>query len=77
MQGAASALNERGIFVELEHAEVGVRTHVGIPWKMSGTPCAVVQPAPLLGQHTDEVLRDVLKLPEAQIAGLRERGVLS
>ena len=70
-------LRERGIFVELEHAEVGVRTHVGIPWKMSGTPCAVQQPAPLLGQHTDEVLRDVLQMSEGEIAGLRERGVLT
>jgi benzylsuccinate CoA-transferase BbsF subunit len=70
-------LRERGIFVELEHPEVGVRTHVGIPWQMSGTPCAVEQPAPLLGQHTDEVLRTVLRMPDAEIAGLRERGVLA
>jgi len=70
-------LRERGIFVELEHSEVGVRTHVGIPWQMSGTPCAVQAPAPLLGQHTDEVLRDVLRMTDAQIAGLRERGVLT
>lgn len=69
-------LDERGIFVRLEHPEVGVRAHVGIPWKMSGTPCAVEQPAPLLGQHTDEVLRDVLKMSEQEIAGVRERGVL-
>jgi crotonobetainyl-CoA:carnitine CoA-transferase CaiB-like acyl-CoA transferase len=54
-----------------------VRAHVGIPWNMSGTPCAVESPAPLLGQHTDEVLRDVLQMPEAEIAGLRERGVLA
>ena len=70
-------LRGRGIFVELEHPEVGVRTHVGIPWQMSGTPCAVEQPAPLLGQHTDEVLRDVLRVSEAEAAGLRERGVLT
>jgi benzylsuccinate CoA-transferase BbsF subunit len=70
-------LRERGIFVELEHPEVGVRTHVGIPWQMSGTPCAVEHPAPLLGQHTDDVLRDVLHMTDAQIAALRERGVLS
>jgi benzylsuccinate CoA-transferase BbsF subunit len=69
-------LRERGVFVELEHPEVGVRTHVGMPWQMSGTPCAVEQPAPLLGQHTDEVLRDVLQMSDAEIAGLRERGAL-
>ena len=70
-------LRERGIFVELEQPEVGMRTHVGIPWKMAGTTCAVEQPAPLLGQHTDEVLRDVLHYTDAEIAGLRERGVLT
>ncbi|MGD9894884.1 MAG: CaiB/BaiF CoA transferase family protein [Dehalococcoidia bacterium] len=70
-------LRERGIFVELEHPEVGVRTHIGIPWQMSGTPCAVASPAPLLGQHTDAVLRDILHLPDSQIAALHERGVLS
>jgi crotonobetainyl-CoA:carnitine CoA-transferase CaiB-like acyl-CoA transferase len=70
-------LRERGVFVQLEHPEAGVRTHVGIPWQMSGTPCAVEQPAPLLGQHTDEVLRDILHMPDAEIAGLRERGVLT
>jgi benzylsuccinate CoA-transferase BbsF subunit len=69
-------LRERGIFVELEHPEVGVRAHVGIPWHLSATPCAVERPAPLLGQHTDEVLRDVLGMDAAAIAGLRDRGVL-
>jgi benzylsuccinate CoA-transferase BbsF subunit len=68
-------LRERGILVELEHLEVGKRIHVGIPWQMSGTPCAVQTPAPLLGQHTDEVLREVLRMSDAEIARLRERGI--
>ena len=34
-------LAERGYLVELEHPEIGKRKHAGIPWKMSGTPCAV------------------------------------
>ena len=68
-------LRARGILVELEHLEVGERIHVGIPWQMSGTPCAVQAPAPLLGQHTDEVLREVLRMPDAEIARLRERGI--
>jgi benzylsuccinate CoA-transferase BbsF subunit len=69
-------LNERGIFVELEHSEVGVRRHVGIPYKMSGTPVAVRSPAPCLGQHTDQVLREILKMPDDEIAVLRAKGVL-
>jgi len=70
-------LRARGIFVELPHAEVGVRTHVGIPWHLSETPCTVQVPAPLLGEHTDEVLRDVLGYADQPIERLRERGLFS
>jgi len=69
-------LNERGIFVELEHPEVGVRRHIGIPYTMSGTPVAVRAPAPCLGQHTDYVLKDILKMSDAEVADLRAKGVL-
>ncbi len=69
-------LNERAIFVELEHLEVGVRRHIGIPYKMSGTPVQVRRPAPLLGQDTDDILRDILHMSDAEIAALREKGVL-
>lgn len=72
---ADAHLQERGVFVELEHPEVGKRAHVGIPWKLSATPCAVERPAPLLGQHTAEVLREVLHRSDEAIAGLRARGV--
>jgi benzylsuccinate CoA-transferase BbsF subunit len=69
-------LNERGIFVELEHPEVGVRRHIGIPYHMSETPVAVRRPAPCLGQHTDQVLREVLHMSDEEIASLRAKGVL-
>jgi len=42
-------LRERGFLVELNHPEVGRRTHAGIPWTMSGTPCTVRSPAPMFG----------------------------
>ena len=63
-------------FVSLEHPEVGRQLHIGVPWVMSGTPCAVRRPAPCLGEHTDRVLRDILEYPEEKIAALREGGVL-
>lgn len=69
-------LNERGIFVELEHPEVGVRRHIGIPYKLSGTPVQVRRPAPCLGEHTDYVLREILKMSDDEIMALREKGVL-
>ena len=48
----------RGALVECEHPVAGRIRMVGPPVRMSETPGAVRAPAPLLGQHTDEVLRD-------------------
>ena len=47
---------------------------VGAPVRLSETPGAVRTPAPLLGQHTDEVLRDLLELGADEVAKLRARG---
>ena len=66
----------RGYFVELEHAEVGKRRHLGIPWKMSRTPCEIRRPAPLFGQDTDYVLEEVIGLSSDEIAALRTKEVL-
>ena len=66
----------RGFFVELEHPEVGKRRHLGIPWKMSRTPCEVRRPAPCLGQDTDYVLSDILGLSREDISSLRAKEVL-
>ena len=63
-------------FVELEHPEVGTRRHIGIPWKMSRTPCEVKRPAPCMGQDTDYVLEQILGLGKAEIATLRSHDVL-
>ncbi|MGH7966440.1 MAG: CaiB/BaiF CoA transferase family protein [Candidatus Binatia bacterium] len=66
----------RGFFVELEHAEVGKMRHMGIPWKMSRTPCQVQRPAPCMGQDTDYVMGDVLGLSSAEIASLKAQEIL-
>ncbi len=69
-------LAERGFFVELPHPEVGVRRHLGIPYRLHGTPLSVRRAAPCLGQDTDAVLREVLGYEEERIRALREAGVL-
>jgi benzylsuccinate CoA-transferase BbsF subunit len=69
-------INSRGYFVELEHPEVGVKKHCGIPWKMSRTECAVRAPAPCIGQHTDEILTDMLGYGREEIDRLRALGAL-
>ena len=69
-------LREEGFFVELEHPEVGRKLHLGIPWRMSGTPCSVTRPAPLLGEHTEFVLRNVLGYDDERIQNLLASGAL-
>jgi benzylsuccinate CoA-transferase BbsF subunit len=69
-------LQARGCLVEKEHPEIGRRIHVGIPWRMSVTPCEVRAAAPLRGQHTDEILKDLLGFSEEKIQGLRTKQIL-
>ena len=61
-------LRARDFFVTVDHPEVGARPVLGHPWRMSGMKTPNYKPAPLLGQHSAYVLRDVLGLPadEAQ-----------
>jgi benzylsuccinate CoA-transferase BbsF subunit len=71
-----SHLNQRGFFARLPHAEVGVQTHTGIPWRFTNAPNGVRTPAPLLGADTDTVLRDLLGYSAEEIARLKEEQVL-
>ena len=45
--------------VEMEHPEAGTVYGLGIPIKLSATPGSIRRPAPLLGQHTDEILAEL------------------
>lgn len=49
---------------------------LGSPLQMGASPTLPVTPAPLLGEDTDEVLRTLLHLSQADIAGLREDNVI-
>ena len=49
----------RGMVVEVDHPVAGATRAIGLPIKFSGTPGAVHRPAPLLGQHTSEVLAEL------------------
>ena len=46
----------REMVVEMEHPEAGTVRALGIPVKLSATPGTIRRPAPLLGQHSDEIL---------------------
>jgi formyl-CoA transferase len=66
----------RGMEVKLAHPLAGEVRLVRSPMKMSATPASSGQAPPLLGQHTDEVLAEVLGKSDAEIAALREKKVL-
>jgi crotonobetainyl-CoA:carnitine CoA-transferase CaiB-like acyl-CoA transferase len=69
-------LQHRGFFVELDHPRMGRVRYDGHQFHLSDSPGALWAPAPLLGQHTDEVLRDIVHLPPRIIAQLRHDRVL-
>jgi crotonobetainyl-CoA:carnitine CoA-transferase CaiB-like acyl-CoA transferase len=66
----------RGVLVESTHPVAGTIQVVGPPVRMSETPGSVRTAAPLLGEHTDDVLRQRLGLTDAEITRLREAGAL-
>jgi crotonobetainyl-CoA:carnitine CoA-transferase CaiB-like acyl-CoA transferase len=66
----------RGVLVDCEHPVAGRIKMVGPPVRMSDTPGSVRAPAPLLGEHTDEVIRERLALADGELARLRETGAI-
>ncbi|MGH2626471.1 MAG: CaiB/BaiF CoA transferase family protein, partial [Anaerolineales bacterium] len=66
----------RDALVEMDHPRAGKVRMVGVPVRLSGTPGAVRTPAPTLGEHTDQVLGDLLQLGADEVAALRAAGVI-
>ncbi len=71
-----SSLRATGTVVEVEHPARGRYLTVGNPIKLSDSP-ADVRRSPLLGEHTDEVLREVLRFSAKEIADIKASGALS
>jgi crotonobetainyl-CoA:carnitine CoA-transferase CaiB-like acyl-CoA transferase len=66
----------RGSLVESTHPVAGSIRMTGPPVRMSDTPGTVRTPAPLLGEHTEEILRDRLGMAPTDITRLRDAGVV-
>jgi crotonobetainyl-CoA:carnitine CoA-transferase CaiB-like acyl-CoA transferase len=67
----------RGFFETVSHPVIGSHEHPALPVRLGGEARRwYVRPAPTLGQHTEEILRDLLGLDEEAIARLRAAGVI-
>ncbi|MDQ1503820.1 MAG: formyl-CoA transferase [Actinomycetota bacterium] len=69
------SLRATGTIVEVEHPVRGCHLSVGNPIKLSDSPTVVVA-SPLLGEHTEQILRDILHLDRNRIAELWNAGAL-
>ncbi len=59
------------------HAEAGSVDLIASPLaQMSASPAAIRRPPPLLGEHTDDILRDLCGYDDARIARLKEQGII-
>jgi formyl-CoA transferase len=63
-----------GVVRTLPHPTAGEINVIGPPFRFSETPAEVRSAPPLLGQHTEQVLRELLGMDDAQIAALRAEG---
>ena len=75
-QFADPHLNARETYVEVEHPRVGAEMVYGVPWRFSDTPGGVRNPAPLLGQHNDYVLGQMLGIDESRLNQLAAEQVV-
>jgi formyl-CoA transferase len=70
------SLRDTGTVVEVDHPTRGKYLTVGNPIKLSDSPCEVTR-SPLLGEHTDEVLKDVLGYSASEVAEIKGSGAIT
>jgi benzylsuccinate CoA-transferase BbsF subunit len=67
---------EREDFTCVEHPVTGADFIVNLPWRMSETSGGIYRPAPMLGQHNQYILEDILGLSKDEIAFLEQKEAL-
>ena len=73
---AEEHIRHRGMLVEIDQPLVGKMRIVNSPIRLSETPGGIYTPAPVLGQHSQEVLREILGYDQATVDQLLEEGVI-
>jgi crotonobetainyl-CoA:carnitine CoA-transferase CaiB-like acyl-CoA transferase len=70
-------VRHRQMVVEMAHPTCGPTPSLGTPIKVDGALGLEVGPSPVLGEHTEALLRDLLEYPDARIAQLRQAGAIA
>jgi formyl-CoA transferase len=70
------SLYATGMLTKVQHPTRGEVTLAGWPMKMTGSSTPAVSAPPLLGQHTSEVLAEILDMNAEEVAALRSRGAI-
>jgi crotonobetainyl-CoA:carnitine CoA-transferase CaiB-like acyl-CoA transferase len=67
---------ERGFWVDVEHPAAGTFTYPGAPFKMSESPWQIRRPAPLMGEHNEEVFCGLLGRSKENLVTLMGQGII-
>lgn len=73
---ADPAVRHLGMVQEVEHPTLGRVPLLGVPFTLGGSPPVIRRPPPRLGEHTDEILEEVLGLSPGEVEALRRAAVL-
>tara|TARA_B100000315_G_scaffold89674_1_gene82461 strand:- start:41209 stop:41619 length:411 start_codon:yes stop_codon:yes gene_type:complete len=69
-------LKERDVFMQVDHPVMGKDWVTQPPWRLSLTPAAIDRCSPMLGEHNDQIFRDLLGMSEEEISRLeREQAI--
>ena len=69
-------IKARGVMIETDHPNAGKVKQVRSPLRLPAMPPMPDTPAPLHGQHSSEILREVLQMNDAEIAALKQSGTI-
>jgi formyl-CoA transferase len=69
-------IRQRGLLSQIPHPTAGMVPRIAPPFRLSATPVADPQAAPTLGQHTEQVLSEVLGYDRARLDTLANTGAL-